>query len=205
MGRARIETFYDKIGPIYKWLHYNFFFKKCFKTAIDLCHLDENTRVLEVGVGTGHSFQYYPKNCSVTGIDISQAMLKQAQRNIREKKIKNINLKKMNATQIDFPDHSFDYVMAFMVLSATKNPVKVLKEMKRVCKLGGKIVFGNHFLSHNKWISFGEKTFRSFFYWFGFDLALDLEMLIKKAHLHTLKKKTVHKFWTVILVENKKI
>ena len=156
-------------------------------------------------MGTGHSFSYYPKDCLITGIDISEAMLKQALKNKKKRNLSHITLKKMNATKIDFPDNSFDYVMGFMVLSACNDPVRVLKEMSRVLKPGGKLVFGNHFLSSNKWFSFGEKVFRPFFYWFGFDLALDLEFLIKEAKLDILEKKKVYKFWTVVLAQPKEI
>ena len=203
MSREKIETFYDKVGPIYESFHYNLFFKECFKTAFSFCDINRDSRILEVGVGTGQSFPYYPEDCSVTGIDISQAMLKQAQKNMKKQCLQNISLKKMNAIQIDFPDNSFDYVMAFMVLSATKNPAKVLKEMHRVCKPQGKIVFGNHFLSSNRWVARGERTFRHFFYWLGFDLALDIEKLLVEAELQVLEKRTINKFWTVVLAESK--
>ena len=145
MTRAKIEKFYNKVGPICKLFHYNLFFKECFRTAIGFCELNENTSVLEVGVGTGLSFPYYPRNCPVIGIDLSQTMLKQSKKSMKNLGSKNIVLKRMNATQLDFPDNSFDYVMAFMTLTACADPVKVLKEMDRVCKLGGKIVLGNHF------------------------------------------------------------
>ena len=203
MKPKRIEGFYNRAAPIYKFIHYNFFFKQCFETAIEFADLDKSHKVLEVGVGTGLSFDYYPSFCQLTGIDLSENMLSYAQKSLDKKKLKHVKLLKMDASDLKFEDNQFDCVMAFMVLSATRDPVKILKEAKRVCKPGGKIIFGNHFLNPNKFIALGEKFFQPFFYALGFDLALDLNSLVSEVDLHIVESKNIHKFWTVVLSKNK--
>ena len=53
----------------------------------------------------------------------------------------------MNALSLDFPDNTFDYVMAFHVVTVVPDPIQMISEAKRVCKPGGSIVIVNHFTS----------------------------------------------------------
>ncbi|MFT8889685.1 MAG: methyltransferase domain-containing protein [Ethanoligenens sp.] len=105
-------------------------------------------RVLEVGVGTGKNIPYYPKCLSVTAIDFSEKMLSKA-----EKKIVNchsqVQLNLMDVQHLDFPDDSFDTVLSTCVFCSVPDPVEGLKEIRRVCKPGGKIVMLEHVRSEN--------------------------------------------------------
>ena len=56
----------------------------------------------------------------------------------------------MDAEQLDFEDNSFDGVVAMYVASVVPNPEKMMQEMFRVCKPGGKILVVNHFSSSKK-------------------------------------------------------
>lgn len=105
--------------------------------------------VLEVGVGTGKNIQYYPDNINVTAIDFSENMLSKAKEKaeIFNKKVKLIN---MDAQSMTFPDNYFDCVFTTCVFCSVPDPVKGLKEIKRVCKDGGKIVMIEHERSENK-------------------------------------------------------
>ncbi|PYQ72228.1 MAG: hypothetical protein DMG04_18400 [Acidobacteria bacterium] len=49
-------------------------------------------RVLEVGVGTGINSSLYPRDCSVTGIDLSSSMLEKARDRIARKEVRNVRL-----------------------------------------------------------------------------------------------------------------
>jgi phosphatidylethanolamine/phosphatidyl-N-methylethanolamine N-methyltransferase len=53
----------------------------------------------------------------------------------------------MDAMQLEFPDSSFDYVMAFHLVSVVPDAGRMMREAQRVCKPDGKIVVINHFLS----------------------------------------------------------
>lgn len=105
--------------------------------------------VLEVGVGTGKNIQYYPDNINVTAIDFSENMLSKAKEKaeIFNKKVKLIN---MDAQSMTFPNNYFDCVFTTCVFCSVPDPVKGLKEIKRVCKDGGKIVMIEHERSENK-------------------------------------------------------
>lgn len=107
---------------------------------------DRGGSVLEVGVGTGLALPLYAPNMHVTGIDYSEEMLAKARRRVEEEGLDQVKeLRRMDARNLDFPDNSFDSVAAMHVLSVVPEPERVLSEIARVCKPGGKVVITNHF------------------------------------------------------------
>ncbi|KKG10628.1 methyltransferase type 11 [Methanosarcina sp. 2.H.T.1A.6] len=108
-------------------------------------------KVLEVGVGTGRNLKYYPEGSSVTGIDISEGMLEKAREKSRG--MQNITLLPMDAENMEFPDNTFDYVVTTFVLCSVPDPVKALKEMRRVLKPSGELIAIEHMRSGNNLIS----------------------------------------------------
>ena len=118
-------------------------------SVIDSLKLRPNQRVLEVGVGTGIALDAYPPYVHVVGIDPSSDMLAVAQKRVRENKLSNVELKQGDALNLDFPDASFDDVTTFHVMTVVPDPVKMMREMIRVCRPGGRIVIINHFASEN--------------------------------------------------------
>lgn len=104
--------------------------------------------VLEVGVGTGLSLGHYRPGMQVTGIDFSEEMLAKARTKVTEMGLRQVvALRQMDARALDFPDASFDTVVAMHVLSVVPEPERVMAEIARVCKPGGKVVITNHFQS----------------------------------------------------------
>ena len=108
-------------------------------------------RVLEVGIGTGKNIPYYPDDCEVVGIDISDKMLSHAKEKARSSN--NISLFRMDAENLGFKDESFDYVITTFVLCSIPQPVPALEEMKRVCKPDGMVINLEHMKSDNKFIA----------------------------------------------------
>lgn len=115
-------------------------------------------KVLELGVGTGLALQYYAKHLDVTGIDFSHEMLRKARRRVAEQGLTQVSeLRQMDARCLDFPDSSFDIVTAMHVLSVVPEPEKVMAEVARVCKPGGRVVITNHFQSDKGLLAAIEK------------------------------------------------
>jgi len=106
-------------------------------------------RVLEVGVGTGISLDAYPPYVHVTGIDPSADMLALAIRKTRENGWNHIDVRRGDALNLEFPDNSVDWVTTFHVMTVVPDPLRMMQEMVRVYKPGGKIVMINHFASEN--------------------------------------------------------
>jgi phosphatidylethanolamine/phosphatidyl-N-methylethanolamine N-methyltransferase len=102
-------------------------------------------RILEVGVGTGLSLPAYARTNRLTGIDISEPMLRKAQERVRALKLDNVDaLSLMDATKLAFPDASFDVVVAQYVITAVPDPDGTMDEFARVVRPGGEIILVNH-------------------------------------------------------------
>ena len=124
--------------------------------------IEPGDRVLEVGVGTGINAALYPRDCAVTGIDLSDGMLEKARRRIARKGITNVRLVEMDAADLKFAEGSFDIVYAPYLISVVPDPVAVAREMHRVCRPGGKIIILNHFRSSNKAVAWVERAISPF-------------------------------------------
>lgn len=132
---------------------YDFFFGRVFVDReheyIEGLNLRPGNRVLEVGVGTGIALDAYPPYAHVVAIDPSADMLAQAKKRLTENGWTHIELRQGDALNLDYPDDSFDYVTSFHVLTVVPDPYKMMSEMVRVCKPGGRIVITTHFQSNN--------------------------------------------------------
>jgi phosphatidylethanolamine/phosphatidyl-N-methylethanolamine N-methyltransferase len=115
--------------------------------VIESLNLRPGHQVLEVGVGTGIALEAYPPYAHVTAIDPSPDMLAHAVAKARENNWGHIEIKQGDALNLDFPDNSFDYVCNFHVMTVVPDPLKMMEEMVRVCKPGGKLVIVSHFAS----------------------------------------------------------
>ena len=137
--RATVEQAYDRWAPIYD-LVFGGVFSKGRRAAI-LATNKIGGRVLEVGVGTGISLPQYASNLRIVGTDISEAMLEKARRRVVELRLKNVEgLAVMDAEKLEFPDDSFDVVMAQYVVTAVPNPEAALDEFARVLRPGGEMI-----------------------------------------------------------------
>ena len=120
-------------------------FSDRIRHVIKTLHIPARARVLELGVGTGTSFPAYPGHCRVVGIDLAADMLAQARRKISKNAWSHLQVLEMDALNLGFVDDSFDYITAFHTVTVVPDPIQMLKEAKRVCRPGGKIVIVNHF------------------------------------------------------------
>ncbi|HYG58070.1 MAG TPA: class I SAM-dependent methyltransferase, partial [Symbiobacteriaceae bacterium] len=100
-------------------------------------------RVLEIGVGTGKNLHLYDPavTAELVGIDFSPAMLAKAEG--KPCRVPH-TLLEMDAQHMAFPDASFDTVLATCVFCTVPDPVQGLKEARRVCKPGGRILLLEH-------------------------------------------------------------
>src|SRR5207237_5447542 len=137
--RATVEQAYDRWAPIYD-LVFGGVFSKGRRAAIAATNR-MGGRVLEVGVGTGISLPQYAPHLRIFGTDISEAMLEKAKKRVAEFGLRNVEgLAVMDAEKLDFPDDSFDVVMAQYVVTAVPNPEVALDEFARVLRPGGELI-----------------------------------------------------------------
>jgi demethylmenaquinone methyltransferase/2-methoxy-6-polyprenyl-1,4-benzoquinol methylase len=148
-----VTSKYNRIAPIYELTDLPFellFFRRWRKEALS----NLSGRVLEVGIGTGRNLKYYPASCSVTGIDFSERMLEKASHKARE--MKNVTLLLMNAENLEFPDNSFDYIVVTFVLCSIPDPLRALKEMRRVLRPSGEMIAIEYVRSSNHFVAWFE-------------------------------------------------
>src|SRR2546430_10708812 len=115
------------------------------KAVLQALRLRPGERVLEVGVGTGLSLPLYPRDVTITGIDVSREMLEKARRRVARQRLANVEaLLDMDAERMSFPEASFDKVVAMYVVSVVERPAPLLEELHRVCRADRDILLRNH-------------------------------------------------------------
>ena len=182
LEEKQVKRAYKIYAPAYD-LVFDWIFRPGRKTAVACLDVQENDRVLEVGIGTGLNLPLYPPNCRLTGIDLSEEMLVKAQAKVEELRLGNAILKVMDAGAMDFGDNEFDRAMATYVISAVPDPVGVLREMRRVVKPGGRIVILNHFRSERRVVGTLEDLVAPVCTRLGWKSNLPLEPLLSQVGL----------------------
>jgi len=145
---AKIRQRYDRLAPYFDGIEAmmeGLFFRSWRKR---LWAAVEGQHILEVGVGTGKNFDFYPAGASVTAIDFSPKMLEQA-RHKKARKQANVELELMDVQSLHYASNSFDTVAASFVFCSVPAPMKGLKELHRVCKPGGRVILLEHVISSN--------------------------------------------------------
>lgn len=194
-----VERVYENLACVYD-LTYGPMLHRGRLQAIERMGIESGDRVLEVGVGTGINATLYPADCFVTGIDLSPPMLERAHMRVARHKIENVQLLKMDAADLRFPNESFDIVYAPYLMSVVPDPIAVEREMRRVCKVGGRIIFLNHFMSQNPILSKLERFISPLTVHIGFRADLDLEAFLAQADLQpvSIEKLSLLKLWSLV-------
>jgi phosphatidylethanolamine/phosphatidyl-N-methylethanolamine N-methyltransferase len=138
----RLAPWFDSLEGFLEGLVFRRLRKKLWSQA-------QGEHILEVGVGTGKNFSFYPERARITAIDFSPKMLAQAERK-RERKQLNVDLALMDVQSLCYADNSFDTVIASFVFCSVPKPRKGLKELYRVLKPGGQLLLLEHVLSSNR-------------------------------------------------------
>jgi len=137
----RSSRLYNFIATILGWMGIDKYRRRAFS--------DISGKILEVSVGSGKNFQYFPSESNVTAIDISKSMIEIAKVSAIKASIK-AQFLVADAEKLPFQDNSFDTVVSSLSTCTFPNPIKALREMKRVCKKPGKVILLEHGISNNR-------------------------------------------------------
>jgi len=113
--------------------------------------------VLELAVGAGANFSFYPHDVRVTATDFSMAMLEQAKIAASSHQISS-SFTCSDSEELDFPAHTFDTVVSTLSLCSYVNPLQVLRNVNRWCRPDGQILLMEHGLSTNVAVSAAQKA-----------------------------------------------
>ena len=202
---AHESKIYSEFSHLYDKIFARFFTDR-ISAVIQGLDIQPNASVLEVGVGTGLSMEAYPSHCEVTGVDLAPDMLERAQQRADEKQWRHFRLLTMDAMSLDFPDNSFDYVTSFHVISVVPDPVRMMREIHRVCKPSGKIAIINHFRSTKPIIGSLVGALDPLTRRLGWSAALRLKQAFEDVPIRIEKRYKTHpmSLFTVVLAENLK-
>jgi phosphatidylethanolamine/phosphatidyl-N-methylethanolamine N-methyltransferase len=206
MQEATTKRIYDIQANFYK-----FTFEKLVKrrVAIAVRHMNirPNDLVLDLGVGTGASLNFFPRDRGrIVGIDLSSGMLRRCRQKIREQDLRNVEICQANALQLPFADDVFDQVLISHVISVVSDPVRVVQEAQRVAKPGARILILNHFQSTNRLIALVEKWLCPLCTHLGWRSDLALQDLIRRTNMeidYRYKLESID-FWETVVTTNNK-
>jgi phosphatidylethanolamine/phosphatidyl-N-methylethanolamine N-methyltransferase len=146
LDRQMVENAYARWTPIYDAVCGPIFERG--RRAAATAARRVGGRILEVGVGTGLSFDDYDATTEIVGIDLSEPMISKARERMATGRYPHVrSVTVMDAHDLAFADASFDCVVTQFVITLVENPERVLSECARVVKPGGEIILVNHLYS----------------------------------------------------------
>jgi len=138
------ELIYGSLAPAYDVI-FGALLQPGRRRAMALLNPRPGERILEVGVGTGCGINDYPAGCRVVAIDLSDAMIARTARRLDRDHRAMVALAQMDAERLGMRDGCFDAVYVPHTINVVKDPMAVGRELLRVCKPDGRILFLSHF------------------------------------------------------------
>lgn len=172
------------------------------RAAVTAVNALPGRRVLEVGVGTGLALPHYRADKRVVGIDLSPDMLARAHARAAAERLGHVeSLLVMDAESTSFEDASFDIAMAMFVASVVPNPRRLLAEMRRVVRPGGRILFVNHFAAEDGLRWWAERTMAPASRALGWHPDFRFETLLPPGDLAAARRRPIPPLGLFTLVE----
>jgi phosphatidylethanolamine/phosphatidyl-N-methylethanolamine N-methyltransferase len=182
MDADAVVRAYKRWTPVYDKVFGKFLEAGIKQTAQTVNHY--HGRLLEVGVGTGLALPHYKQSFHITGVDLSPDMLEKARQRVQRERLRHVeHLHEMDATDLDFPDASFDVTVAMYVLTVVPDPQAVMHEMARVTKPGGTVIVANHFSIDKGLRGAAEKRLAGLSEFLGWRPEFPIETLLVSRHL----------------------
>jgi ubiquinone/menaquinone biosynthesis C-methylase UbiE len=144
----RVRRLWDRAAPRYD-KSMGFFERILFQGGREWVCSQAEGDVLEIAVGTGRNFSYYPDAIRLTGIDISEEMLTLARARAAELG-REFDLRLGDAQSLDFSDASFDTVVSTFSLCSIPDDGKTVAEIRRVLRPGGRVLLIEHVRSPSR-------------------------------------------------------
>ncbi|WP_431026985.1 class I SAM-dependent methyltransferase [Lysinibacillus sp. LZ02] len=156
-------------------------------------NINNATRILDVGCGTGQTVAYLAKTygAQVTGIDIHPLMVAKAQERMRKAHLP-VDIMQGSIEQIPLQDQTFDWIISESVLSFVHTP-QALKEVFRLLKNGGQFI-ANELIITEPFEADIEKKIKEFYGFTSIFTEQDWLTCLKQAgftHIRIVKKRPI--------------
>jgi len=174
--------------------------------AISHMNIRDSDHILDLGIGTGVSLNYYPNRGRIVGVDLSSGMLREARKKIRERGLDHAVVFQADALHLPFAADTFDHVFISHVISVVSDPYKLVQEAQRVSRPGARIVIVNHFQSTNRFIALVEKWLCPLCTKLGWRSDLALQDLIRRTGVevdYRYKLESIDLWETVVITNTK--
>jgi len=199
--RQVMEKAYARWAPVYDRLCGPIFVDG--RRAAARAAREAGGRILEIGVGTGLSFDDYDAATEITGIDMSEPMIARARERLESGRYPFVKeLTVMDAHALAYPDASFDCVVGQFVITLVEDPERVLSECARVLKPGGQIILVNHLYSEKGLAAAVERLLARKAQPFGLRPEFPFQRLAAWAENHggaeLIERRKVNAFYTLV-------
>ena len=180
--------------------------RRRIERAIRHMNIGDTDRVLDLGIGTGVSLNFYPDRGRIVGVDLSAGMLREARKKIGERRLSHATVFQADALRLPFADDTFDHVFISHVISVVSDPCLLIREAQRVAKPNARIVIVNHFQSTNRFIALVEKWLCPLCTRLGWRSDLALQDLVRRTGVevdYRYKLESIDLWETVVMTNNK--
>jgi len=205
MQEATTKKIYDIQSAFYD-ITFGRLVRRRIARAIRHMNIADTDKVLDLGIGTGASLNYYPQRGRIFGIDLSSGMLREARKKITELNMDHATVFQADAMTLPFADSTFDHVFISHVITVVSDPYRLIREAQRVAKADARIVIVNHFQSTNRFIALVEKWLCPLCTKLGWRSDLPLSDLVKRTGVqvdYRYKLESIDLWETVVISNNK--
>jgi SAM-dependent methyltransferase len=120
------------------------------RRLVAAAQLTGDERVLDIATGPGYIAEAFAGGArEVVGVDLTDAMLAIAKERTKERAIANVTFRAADAQTLPFENDAFDVVVCRLALHHLLEPLQVLREMARVCRVGGRVVVEDIYASEH--------------------------------------------------------
>lgn len=205
MQEATTQIIYDFQSRFYD-VTFGRLVRRRIARAISHMNIRDTDRVLDLGIGTGASLNYYPQRGHIWGIDLSDGMLREARKKIENRGLDHVSLFQADALSLPFADNTFDQIFISHVISVVSDPYRMMREAQRVAKPDARIVIVNHFQSTNRFIALLERWLCPLCTRLGWRSDLALQDLIRRTGVqidYRYKLESIDLWETVVITNDK--
>ena len=196
---------YRRFAPLYDFV-FGLSLHHGRRLALEALDCRPGDRILDVCVGSGLSLPMYPPEVRVTGIDHSREMLARAARQVRRRRLTQVEaLLPMDVGHLAFADASFDKAVALFAMPGLPDPVRAMREIARVCRPGATLVIANHFRSRRPLARLFDRLLSPLYHLMRYPPDLDLDAFVAAAGLDVIAMRPANLlgYSTVLVCRNR--